>query len=106
MFTVIKLNSGIFDYYKGNKTSFAAATWTVSPQPFVKYSIGVGVEQDEDGVIGREVSLSSCAIQEQVCQVVKAPHHRVVVPLGGAVACQNSQKTHQEMNCIIESLRS
>ncbi len=64
----------------------------MSPQPFIKYSVGVGVEKDEDGVIGREVSLSSSAVQEQMGQVVEAPHHRVVHPLGGAVACQNNRK--------------
>lgn len=72
----------------GSKTRFSRpATWTVSPQPFVEYSVGVGVQQDEDGVVGRQVSLSACAVQEQVCQVVEASHHRVIVPLWGAVAC-------------------
>lgn len=60
----------------------------MSPQPFIKYRVGVGVEQHKDGVVGGEVSLSSCAIQEQMGQVVEAPHHRVVVPLGGTVACR------------------
>lgn len=64
----------------------ALKTWAVSPQPFIKYSVGVGVQQHEDGVVWREVSLSSCAVQEQMSQVVEAPHRGVVVALWGAVA--------------------
>lgn len=64
----------------------ALKTWAVSPQPFIKYSVGVGVQQHEDGVVWREVSLSSCAVQEQMRQVVEAPHRGVVVALWGAVA--------------------
>lgn len=48
------------------------------------------MEQDKDGVIGREVGLSSCPIQEQMGQIVEASHYGVVVPLGGTVACQNN----------------
>lgn len=65
----------------------------MSPQPFVKYGVGVGVEQNKDGVIGGQVSLSSSSIQEQMSQVVEASHYGVVVPLGGAVTCQNSMKS-------------
>lgn len=67
------------------------------PQPFIKYRVGKGVEQDEDGVVRGEVSLSSCPVQEQMSQVVEASHYRVVVPLGGAVACQNSTKGHEKL---------
>lgn len=81
----------------------APATWTVSPQPFVEYSVGVGVQQDEDGVVGRQVSLPACAVQEQVCQVVEASHHWVIVPLGGAVACNGKMKTHKEMFFLEEA---
>lgn len=66
------------------------ATWTVSPQPFVKYGVSVGVEQDKDGVVGGQVSLSSSSIQKQMGQVVEAPHYGVVVPLGGAVTYQSN----------------
>lgn len=66
----------------------------MSSQPLVKYSVSVSVQQDEDGVIGREVSLSSRPIQEEVGQIMEAPHNRVVVPLGGAVACRKSTRTH------------
>lgn len=71
----------------------------MSPQPFVKYGIGEGVEQDKDGVIGGKVSLSSCPVQKQVSQVVEAPHYGVVVPLGGAVACQNTTRNHERKLC-------
>lgn len=63
-------------------------TWTVSPQPFIKHSIGECVEQDKNGIVGREVRLSSRPVQEQMGQVVEASHYGVVVPLGGAVACR------------------
>lgn len=66
------------------------STWTVSPQPFVKYGVSVGVEQDKDGVVGGQVSLSSSSVQKQMSQVVEAPHYGVVVPLGGAVTYQSS----------------
>lgn len=55
------------------------------------------MEQDEDGVIGWEVSLASCPIQEEMGQVVEAPHNGVIVPLGGAVACQNNMETFKKM---------
>lgn len=62
----------------------------MSPQPFVEYGVSVGVEQNEDGVVGGQVSLSSSSIQEQMGQVVEASHYGVVVPLGGTVTYQNS----------------
>ena len=65
-------------------------TWTLSPQPFVKDGVSVCVEQHEDGVVGREVGLSPCAVQEEMCQVVEAPDHGVIIPLGGAVAYQKT----------------
>lgn len=74
----------------------AHATWTVSPQPLIENSVGVSVQQHKDGVIGRKVSLATCSIQEQVCKVVEASHHGVVVPLGGAVACVKGMKTHEK----------
>lgn len=69
------------------------------PQPFIKYRVCKGVEQDEDGVVRGEVSLSSSPVQEQMSQVVEAPHYRVVIPLGSAVACQNSTKGHEKL-CV------
>lgn len=72
-------------------------TWSVSSQPLVKYGVSVGVEQDKDGVIGRQVSLATCPIQEQMGQVMEAPHHGVVVSFGGAVACQNNVRSHVEV---------
>lgn len=68
----------------------------MSPQPFVENSVGVSVQQDKDGVIGRKVSLAPCAVQEQVCKVVEASHHGIIVPLGSAVACVNKIKMHEE----------
>lgn len=65
-------------------------TWGVPPEPLVKDGIGESVEQHEDGVVRREVGLSACSIQKQVGQVVKAPYHRVVVSLGGAIACAHN----------------
>lgn len=55
-------------------------------QPLVKDGVGEGVQQDKDGVIGGKVSLPACAVEEEVGQVVEAADHRVVHPLGGAVA--------------------
>lgn len=68
----------------------------MSSQPLVKYGVSVGVEQDKDGVVGRQVSLAACPIQEQMGQVMEAPHHGVVVSLGGAVACQKNVRIHAE----------
>ena len=69
-------------------------TWTVSPQPLVKDGVGEGVQQHEDGVVGGEVGLPARPVQEQVGQVVQAPHRGVVVPLGGTVACRTTP-THR-----------
>lgn len=66
-----------------------STTWTVPPQPLVKNGVGVGVQQDEDGVVGGQVGLSARPVQEQVSQVVEAPHDGVVVAFGGAVAWGN-----------------
>lgn len=35
-------------------------------------------------------------------QVVEAPHHRVIVPLGGTVSCRNNTKTHKEMQKLCD----
>lgn len=69
----------------------------MSPQPFIKDGVSEGVEQDEDGVIGGEVGLSPSSIQEQMGQVVETSHYGVVVPLGGAVSCQNHTRRKVEM---------
>lgn len=61
----------------------------MSPQPLVKDGVGVGVQQDKDGVVGGEVGLTARPVEEQMSQVVEAPHHGVVVALGGAVAWTN-----------------
>lgn len=63
----------------------------MSPQPFVKYGVGVGVQQDKDGVVGGQVGLSSRPVQEQMRQVVEAPHYGVVVAFGGAVAWRKQE---------------
>lgn len=54
--------------------------------PLVKDCISEGVQQDKDGVVGREVSLSARPIEEEMGQVVEAADHGVIHPLGGAVA--------------------
>lgn len=54
--------------------------------PLVEDCIGEGVQQDKDGVVGREVSLSACPVEEEMGQVVEAADHGVVHPLGGAVS--------------------
>lgn len=55
-------------------------------QPLVEHSVGEGVQQDEDGVIGREVGLPARAVEEEMGEVVEAADHWVVHPLWGAVA--------------------
>lgn len=55
-------------------------------KPLVEDGVGEGVQQDKDGVIGREVSLSTRPVEEEVGQVVEAADHGVIHPLGGAVA--------------------
>lgn len=60
----------------------------VSPKPLVKDGICEGVQEDEDGVVGWQVSLPPSAVQEEVGQVVQAPHNGVVVTLWVAVAYQ------------------
>lgn len=55
-------------------------------EPLVKDCIGKGVKQDKDGIIGRQVSLSTRPVEEEVGQIVKTADHWVVHPLGGAVA--------------------
>lgn len=62
------------------------STWLVPAKPLVKDGVGEGVQQDKDGVVGREVSLSACSVEEEMGQVVEAADHGVVHPLGGAVA--------------------
>lgn len=74
----------------------------MSPQPFIENSVGVSVQQDKDGVIGRKVSLAPCAVQEQVCKVVEASHHGVIVPLGSAVACINKIKMREERRSFLK----
>lgn len=66
-------------------------TW-VSPKPLIKDGVSEGVEQDEDGVVGGQVCLSTGTIQEQVSQIVQTSHRRVVGTLRGAVAYQHKQK--------------
>lgn len=73
----------------------------MSPQPFIENSVGVSVQQDKDGVIGRKVSLAPCSVQEQVCKVVEASHHGVIIPLGGAVACVNQMKMHERRRSFL-----
>ena len=63
-----------------------SCTATVSPEPLVEDGVGEGVQQNEDRVVGGQVSLAPRAVQEQVGQVVEAADPRVVHPLGGAVA--------------------
>lgn len=76
----------------------------MSPQPLIKNGISECVEQDKDGVVGGEVSLSSCPVQEQMGQVVEAPHHGVISPLGGAVACPwNSNSNYKKKQCDRET---
>ena len=60
----------------------------VPTEPLVKDGVGEGVQEDEDWVVGREVSLPSGAVQEEMGQVVQAADHGVVVPLGVTVAWQ------------------
>lgn len=55
-------------------------------EPLVKDCISKGVKQDKDGIIGRQVSLSTRPVEEEVGQIVKTADHWVVHPLGGAVA--------------------
>lgn len=62
------------------------STWLVPAKPLIKDGVGEGVQQDEDGVVGREVSLSARPVEEEMGQVVEAADHGVVHPLGGAVA--------------------
>lgn len=66
--------------------SGSARTCSVPGKPLVKDGIGERVQQDKDGVVGREVSLSARPVEEKVSQVVEAADHGVVHPLGGAVA--------------------
>ena len=81
-------------------------TGAVSPQPLVEDGVGVGVEQDEDGVVGGEVGLAAGAVQEQMGQVVQAADGGVVVPLGGAVACGRSrERTRLEHGALSQSWR-
>ncbi len=61
-------------------------TWLVPAEPLVEDCVGECVQQDKDGIVGREVSLSACPVEEEVGQVVEAADHRVVHPLGGTVA--------------------
>ena len=61
-------------------------TWCVAAEPLVEDCVGEGVQQDKDGIVGREVSLPARPIEKEVGQVVEAADHRVVRPLGGAVA--------------------
>lgn len=64
----------------------------MSPEPLFEDGVSVGVEQDEDGVIRRQVGLSPGTVQEQVGQIVQASHHRVVGTLRGAVAWQHKRE--------------
>lgn len=61
-------------------------TCLVPAEPLVEDRIGERVQQDKDGVIGREVSLSARPVEEEVGQVVQAADYRVIRPLGGTVA--------------------
>lgn len=61
-------------------------TWLVPTEPFIEDSVGESVQQDEDGIIRGEVSLSACAVEEEVGQVVEAADHWIIHPLGSAVA--------------------
>ena len=61
-------------------------TWLVPAEPLIKDCVSEGVQQDKDGIIGREVSLPARPVEEEVGQVVEAADHRVVHPLRGAVA--------------------
>lgn len=63
-----------------------ARTRLVPADPLVEDRIGEGVQQDKDGVVGREVSLSARPVEKEMGQVVEAADHGVVHPLGGAVA--------------------
>lgn len=60
-------------------------TWLVPAEPLVKDRIGKGVQQDKYGVIGRQVSLSTCPIEKEVGQVVEAADDRVIHPLRSTV---------------------
>lgn len=62
------------------------STRLVPAEPLVKDGIGEGVQQDKNGIVGREVSLSAGPVEEEVGQVVEAADHGVVSPLRGAVA--------------------
>lgn len=62
------------------------STWLVPAKPLIEDGVGEGVQQDKDGVVGREVSLSARPVEEEMGQVVEAADHGVVHPLGGAVA--------------------
>lgn len=59
----------------------------VPAKPLIKDSVGEGVQEDEDGIVGGQVGLPSGAVQEEVGQVVQASHYGVVVTLWVAVAC-------------------
>lgn len=61
-------------------------TCLVPAEPLVEDGVGERVQQDKDGIVGRKVSLSARPVEEEVSQVVEAADHRVVHPLGGAVA--------------------
>lgn len=67
-------------------SSVCVCTWLVPAEPLVKDCVSEGVQQDEDGIVGREMSLSARPIEEEVSQVVEAANHWVVCPLRGAVA--------------------
>jgi len=61
-------------------------TWLVPAEPLIKYCIGEGVQQDKYGIIGWQVSLSTCPIEKEVGQIVEAADDGVIHPLGGTVA--------------------
>ncbi len=60
-------------------------TSSVSLKPFIKDGISERVKQDKDGVVWWQVSLSTCAIEKQMSQVVQTPHYWVIVSLGSTV---------------------
>ena len=60
-------------------------TWLVPAQPLVEDGISEGVQQDKYGVVGRQVSLSACPVEEEVGQVVEAADDRIIYPLRSTV---------------------
>ena len=75
-------------------------TGTVSPQPFIKHGICERMQQHKDRVIGRDVGLSSCTIEEQVSEVMEASDCWVVLTRRLAVPCgmRSSPLIHEDKN--------